>query len=74
MIRHDWRVVLLLAELDLGAEAGSGHAHLDSGLAHAIKGIAAGFGRWAFVDQVAEDRCSSEDGKIDVIEGLQVLC
>lgn len=55
MMRHDGRVVLLLAEPDLGAEAGTGHAHLDSGLAHAIKGIAAGFSRWAFVDQVAKD-------------------
>lgn len=54
-MRHDRRFVSLVAEPDLGAEAGTGHAHLDSGLAHAIEGIAAGFSRWAFVDQIAED-------------------
>ncbi len=55
LMRHDRRFVSLVAEPDLGAEAGTGHAHLDSGLTHAIESIAAGFGRWAFVDQIAED-------------------
>ncbi len=54
-MRDDGRVVWLLVEPDLRAEAGTRHAHLDSSLAHAIEGIAAGFSRWAFVDQVTKD-------------------
>ena len=46
-------VLFLLCESDLRSEAGGRNAHLDSGLAHALKGVTAGFGRWAFVDEIA---------------------
>lgn len=53
----------------LAAKARRRHAHLDRGLAHAVKGVAAGLGRRAFVRQVAEDRRRCQDGEVDVVEG-----
>ena len=46
-------VLPLLCESDLRSKAGGRNAHLDSGFAHALKGVTAGFGRWAFVDEIA---------------------
>ena len=53
-----------------GAEAGGREAHVHGGFAHALEGVAAGFGGGAFVDQVAEDRGRGEDGEVDIVEGL----
>lgn len=55
-----------------GAEAGGGETHLDGGFAHALEGVAAGFGGGAFVDEVAEDGGGGEDGEVHVVEGLEV--
>ncbi len=49
--------MLLFAEFDLGAKAGGIQAHFDSGFGHALEGVAAGFGWWAFVDEVCQDGC-----------------
>ena len=52
---HNRRVVVLslLRESDLRSESGGRNAHLDSGFAHALKGVTAGFGRWALVHEIA---------------------
>lgn len=58
-MRYDWGIVLcLFAELDLGTEASGGKTHFDCSFGHALEGVAAGFGWWAFVGEVAQDgRC-----------------
>lgn len=61
---------MLFDEFDLGAEPRGAKAHFDGSFAHSVKGIAAGLGWGAFVNEVAEDGCGGEDGEIDVVKRL----
>ena len=63
----------LLREFDLGTEAGGRDAHLDRCFTHALKGVAAGFGGWTFVDEIAEDGCSCKDGEVDIVKSLSAV-
>lgn len=54
----------------LWAKSCRGHAHLDGCFAHPVKGVTAGFRRWALFDQVAKDGSRGKHGKIDIIKRL----
>ena len=56
-----------------GAEASSGKAHLDGGLAHAFKGVSTCFSRRTFVNEVSENRCGGQDGVVYMLEGLLMV-
>lgn len=57
----------------LWTEAGCGHAHLDSGFAHAIESIAAGLGGRAFLDEVTKNGRCRKYGEVDVVKRLALL-
>jgi len=43
---------------------------LDGGFAHTVEGVTAGFGWWALIYQVAQNRGGSKNSEVDIIERL----
>ena len=54
-------------------EAGGRKAHLDGGFAHTFKSVSTRLGRRAFVDEIPEDGCGSQNSIIDLLEGLSTV-
>lgn len=59
--------------MNVGGETGGRHAHGYGCLGHALECVAAGFGWWAFGDEVAEDGGCCEDCEVYFVHGLRYV-